>query len=493
LRAEGTKPTPQQVEQVHHGVIAARDIAATLAAIRATGATAEYLAVDVTDADAVQVALAPYRRRVTGIVHGAGVLADETVVAKRAAGIDRVLSTKIDGLTAVLDAVDGDRLTSVVLFASVAGVFGNRGQADYAMANEALNRLACSLKRGRPDMRVTAINWGAWAGGMVTPELARLFTTRGVPLIPLPTGASMFAEQFTAARGGDVLCVLGPDVPLSPRPAQRLPASGRRVIRDLASLVDDPVIADHSIGGVPVLPATVVVGAMLNISRQLFPGLLPVAVRDFAVFKGVSFADRPDHLEFLCTQDGADSIRVAVRDDRGRPRYGAKVELADRPPVPPPPVTVPDIESGEEIDVYAAGLFHGPLLQGIRRLLRYDDDGLALACEIPCHPIGNGEYTTDGYSPAFADVMLQAGDVWVGRLTHLASLPTAFGFLQSYRPLPHGRPFVIAVQPVWRKDPTFRFDVTACSPDTGEVLAVVRGVDAIASAALIDKFKAGAR
>jgi NAD(P)-dependent dehydrogenase (short-subunit alcohol dehydrogenase family) len=70
-----------------------------------------------------------------------------------------------------------------VLFASVSGIFGNRGQVDYAAANDALADLARWLD-SRTAARVVAIDWGPWAGGgMVGPELEREFARRGVGLL----------------------------------------------------------------------------------------------------------------------------------------------------------------------------------------------------------------------------------------------------------------------------------------------------------------------
>ena len=161
LRAGAAKPTPKDVERIYRGLVASREIRQTLAAVAAAGATAEYLAVDVTDAAATAKALAPYRDRISGLIHGAGVLADKAVVNQRAADVGPVLATKLAGLRSVLDAVGEDRLKHVVLFSSVAGFFGNRGQSSYASANEALNRIATTLRRRLPATRVTSVNWGA--------------------------------------------------------------------------------------------------------------------------------------------------------------------------------------------------------------------------------------------------------------------------------------------------------------------------------------------
>ncbi|NUT91003.1 MAG: SDR family NAD(P)-dependent oxidoreductase, partial [Saccharothrix sp.] len=241
-RAQGAKPLPREVEKTFKNVLAQREIQATLDAIRATGAQAEYLAVDVTDAEATREALRHHR--ITGVVHGAGVLADQLIVDKKAEDVAAVLGTKLHGLKSVLDAVDEPK--HVLLFSSVAGFFGNRGQSDYAMANEALNRVAVQLRTTLPNSRVTSVVWGAWAGGMVTPELERMFTERGVTLIPLTTGVDYFTEQFTKERSADVITVIGPDTPLSTR---EITAHTGTVRRSTTPLVNDPVLADHAING----------------------------------------------------------------------------------------------------------------------------------------------------------------------------------------------------------------------------------------------------
>ncbi|WP_408014244.1 KR domain-containing protein [Saccharopolyspora elongata] len=96
-----------------------------------------------------------------------------------------------------------------MLFTSVAGLLGNAGQADYAAANEALCRLAASWKRQRPDCHVTAIDWGAWDGGMDH------FHARGVWLLDPEVGAQAFVEQFGKERSDDVCALVGEDKSLS--------------------------------------------------------------------------------------------------------------------------------------------------------------------------------------------------------------------------------------------------------------------------------------
>ena len=117
---------------------------------------------------------------VTGIIHGAGRLADKYIQDKTESDFENVLSVKLDGLLSLLGAVDINHLDHLVLFSSVAGFYGNVGQTDYAIANEILSKAAHLFKTNHPKTHVSAINWGAWDSGMVSGELKAQFEAAGI-------------------------------------------------------------------------------------------------------------------------------------------------------------------------------------------------------------------------------------------------------------------------------------------------------------------------
>ena len=167
MRRSGTMPDPKTVGGHVAQVRAVREIRATLDAVRAVGAEAEYLAVDVCDASALATALDRVRQRwgpISGVVHAAGVLADAKLEDKTDAQYERVVSTKLVGLQALLTATKDDPLTHLCLFSSVAARQGNVGQVDYAMANETLHKVAISVAKARPDIKITSLGWGPWDG-----------------------------------------------------------------------------------------------------------------------------------------------------------------------------------------------------------------------------------------------------------------------------------------------------------------------------------------
>ncbi len=108
---------------------------------------------------------------------------------------ERVFRTKVDGARHLVSALRRD-LGFLVLFSSVAGVFGNRGQADYAAANDALDSLARSWA-ARFRGRVVAVDWGPWAGaGMVSAELEREYARRGIGLITIDDGIACLLREL---------------------------------------------------------------------------------------------------------------------------------------------------------------------------------------------------------------------------------------------------------------------------------------------------------
>ncbi|TMQ92251.1 SDR family NAD(P)-dependent oxidoreductase [Actinomadura soli] len=199
---------PAEIEAAVRTILAEREIHQNLEALRGHAASVRYHSGDVRDPDAVRdvvESVYAWHGRLDGVVHGAGIVEDRLIRDKTPESFARVYRTKVDGASALAQAVQPD-IGFFVVFGSVAGVYGNRGQADYAAANDACDALA-GVWRTRLRGRVLVADWGPWAGGgMVTPELAREYARRGVGLIEPDAGAAALLREI--AHGDETQVVL---------------------------------------------------------------------------------------------------------------------------------------------------------------------------------------------------------------------------------------------------------------------------------------------
>ena len=491
----GVRPSPRDVAAARDGVLAGREVRATLEAVRTHGATVRYAAVDVTDADQVRAALADVAHRATVLVHAAGTLADAMLDDKTRSDVHRVLAPKLAGLHHVTQALRDAPLHTVALFGSVAGVHGNPGQADYAVANEALARWGASADRHRNPRSVTTLAWGAWDGGMVTPDLREHFRALGVPLIDPDDGARAFADHLTGGATGWVL--LGAPEPLTgddPRPVA-LPAT---TTRDLEALRHEPVLEAHRVGDAPVLPTTVALGWMIDATERRSPDRVVTEVRDLAVRSGVVFGAEP--VEPLTADLGAlaadGTVPVAVRGSGPAPRYSATLVLgAAAPELLAARTDWPRDAVGREpedgVEHYRrAVLFHGPTLQGLRRVLAQTDDRLVLECTLPATPLARGAYAGRRHDPVTADVVLHGPLVLGHRLLGAACLPLAVGRIELGATIPAGEPFVIIVENPRVSSSILRSDVTVCATD-GTVLQCWVDVEVVTTPDMDERFARG--
>ena len=183
--------------------------------LKRQGGQAYYVAADVTNSESVTAAVTPLVKElgeVSGIIHGAGVLADKFIEQKTLDEFNAVYSTKIDGLLSLLTATKNENIKHLVLFSSAAGFYGNPGQSDYSIANDILNKTAYRFKALNPNAQVLSFNWGPWDGGMVTPELKRMFNDRGVYIIPLDAGAKLLVSELAADNNRCAQILVGNDL-----------------------------------------------------------------------------------------------------------------------------------------------------------------------------------------------------------------------------------------------------------------------------------------
>ncbi len=190
---------------------------AKIAAMRAAGAQVETAALDVADADALAAAVGG--RPVQGVIHAAGVLDDAPMAALDRGRIEAVLRPKLAGARA-LERVAPDA-AFFVMFGSIAGIWGNAGQAAYAAANAALEAIAA--QRVASGRRGLCLGWGPWSEVGMAAEAGALRRAEamGVGAISPRDGADLLVRLLGAEGPALGVVALDPARMRSPDPLFR--------------------------------------------------------------------------------------------------------------------------------------------------------------------------------------------------------------------------------------------------------------------------------
>ncbi|MDO9453308.1 MAG: SDR family NAD(P)-dependent oxidoreductase [Stagnimonas sp.] len=200
---------PAEIEQLTRRILADRAARETYAQVIAAGGSLMFTQMDVRDSKAFLGFIDQVysrRGRIDGVIHGAGVVEDKLVRDKTDESFGRVFDTKVGGALALRRRIRDD-VKFVVFFSSVASAFGNRGQVDYASANDVLDKLAYSWQQ-RIAGRVLSVNWGPWADtGMVSESLKNEYQRKGIGLIPQQEGVDALLRELSN-KGGDSQVVL---------------------------------------------------------------------------------------------------------------------------------------------------------------------------------------------------------------------------------------------------------------------------------------------
>ena len=228
---EGRAVSPARIQNEVRRKIAEQEVYQNLQAMRQVGATVEYIECDACDPRAFGQCLTDLEQRIgdiTAIVHGAGIIEDKLLRDKSAESFDRVLRTKLMPLLVMNEQISLKNLKFLMVFSSVASQIGNPGQGDYAAANETLNRIARWVSNQGPA-RAVAMNWGPWDGsGMVQPDVARQFASRGIHLVPVDAGLSAAWNELVPGRSERVRVLIGTG-PWSTGPQISAPQTARPV------------------------------------------------------------------------------------------------------------------------------------------------------------------------------------------------------------------------------------------------------------------------
>ncbi|MFI6996531.1 SDR family oxidoreductase [Nocardia sp. NPDC050175] len=478
-RQSSRRPNPADIDKEVRRVLAVREIRRNVAALEAAGSPALYLAADITDPAAVRAALAEVRAKwgpITGLVHGAGVLADRLVADKTDRQFEQVMGIKAEGFGQLCAQLQADPLRLVCVFSSVVASYGNPGQCDYAMANRILEHLASGWRAKDQGIVVKSLAWGPWQGGMVGPELAEQFRQRNVELIELDLGARAFVAELTSGSPDvRVLLAAGDAVAMDPDPAER---TAEIVVSDASH----PQLGDHMIVGRRVVPLAMMLDWFLRAAVDADAGLservlvaqnvqvlakatVPSSGRANFVVRTRRTAGQTPSFE-LAGQYGEHHCRATVFPD------------AETMPRAPHLGDSPGLTPLDPATAYAGpALFHGPRFQAIT-----DIEGVtaatAIGTVVGVRQLGwpNEPWRID---PAAVDGVFQLAVLWAEQALGATTLPMAIRECRFHPSAPTDEPLRCVVRAVAVNDADAVCDAVLARAD-GTTVAEFSGLQLVA-------------
>lgn len=458
---KGKKLTPVEVNKVLSSLRSQREIQTTLARVKSYGGEAIYISADVTNKTELAKQLEKVEENIgviTGIIHGAGNIADKRIEKKSQEDFHQVIEPKIKGLENLLSIFNPEKLKYIFLFSSVAGYFGNAGQTDYAVANEILNKFAYSFKYLFPKIRVVSINWGPWERGMIDPTLKTYYQQQKIDLIPVEVGVKFCRDEFMIASDHAVeqIVVSGSlSIPKNPFLQDFSVKNTRRIIK----IGDNPFLKDHVIGNNAVLPATCAVNWMVKSCEDVLPHYKVRVIENFKVFKGIIF--KPSyHNEYLSNvtnlaiKDIAHLFEVRISNqptEKNHFIYSYEAKLCFEKEWSEMPIYKNlDIQTDDKsYALYGEGsvLFHGKTFQGVKKVLHLNECKITSLCNLRVvEQKQQGQFPVNSFNPYLADVQLHNVLLWTYYQLGESCLPMGFEKIEQFQPLDFEQDFYVSTE-----------------------------------------------
>ncbi|HWM07010.1 MAG TPA: SDR family NAD(P)-dependent oxidoreductase, partial [Actinophytocola sp.] len=372
------------------------EVSTNLGRMAAAGIDVRYERADVTSLEEVRTAVERFTAElgeVTAVLHGAGRNEPNALANLTEEEVTRTLAPKIDGLRAVLAAVDEDRIKLLITFGSIIGRAGLRGEAHYSTANDWMTELTVKFQREHPDARALALEWSVWSGAGMGERLGvvEALMREGITPISTDNGIAVLRRVLADPSAGPVLVVSGraAGLPTLNLDRQELPLTrfldrvvvhypGIELISEAElSAGNDPYLSDHLLEGDLLFPAVLGMEAMTQVATALTghtgaPRLEEVEfLRPIVVRPGGS-----TNIRLVTLARDAGTVAVAIRSEEtgyGTDHFRAQLRFP-RPDLPTPlgagetSIGLPSVSVDPVGELYGGVLFQGKRFQ---RLLSY--------------------------------------------------------------------------------------------------------------------------
>ena len=378
-----------------------QELAANLQRMADTGITVRYARADVTDAAAVRSAvdeLVAATGPITAVLHGAGRNEPSGLTSLDMATFRRTFAPKIDGLRAVLDAVEPERLKLLVTFGSIIGRAGLRGEGHYSTANEWLADLTTEFGQAHPECRSLCMEWSVWSGVGMGERLSVVesLSRDGVTPISPDQGVEIMRRLVSDPDAPTVVVISGRtegidtvryDLPALPmlrfveKPLIRY--HGVELVTEVElSGGSDRYLPDHLLDGNLLFPAVFGMEAMAQVAAATTGSDLVPVIENAEFLRPIVVP--PDgsttiRIAAVVTDSDADTatVEVAIRSAEtgfAADHFSARLQLSGvtAPDGPPNQITegLPEVPLVPDTDLYGDTLFQGALFQRLQRYHR---------------------------------------------------------------------------------------------------------------------------
>ena len=492
LAAQGQKLTPRQVDGLLDKTMRAAATLRTLEIVQQAGGKGFYLTCDVTDAKSVSAVVKTVIKaegRVDVLIHAAGLEHSRKLESKPLEEVRETLAIKATGFFHFLKALEKVKkpLKAAIAFTSVAGRFGNSGQADYSAANDLVCRMTYALRRQNPALKAVAIDWSAWAQvGMASRgSIPMLMERAGIEMMqPEQAAPLVYRELVHGTSSGEVLLAgsLGllekprqADGGLNLEAANQALTAGRPIHIMFSRLTGldlntgvlleadlDPkaelFLKDHALNGIPLLPgvmgiegfsvAAKHISSVLASEKNGFNVARLEDIRFLAPFK--FYKDEPRRITWraqVAHENGALVAHVILesklvrygREEEKLLHFSGKVHLSPIGEKAEECMAVPPVWNGHYTvkakDIYNL-YFHGPAFQVLEAVQRSGETVLGkLNKRTPAITAEGQELVS---TPVLVELCMQTAGIWEAGSTGSLALPRSIGELRLFPITPNG-------------------------------------------------------
>lgn len=313
---------------------AAERVIETIADFQSRGIDVTYYSCDVADPAAVQSVFSKIYQEyghIDGVVHGAGILKDNLIKSMDLYDFKRVIEVKLLGAWYLYEAVGEHPLKFFACLSSAASAQGNPGQSNYAAGNRMMSALMTHFLRQRPETIFKSFMLPPIEGmGMAdNPEIRAIMKRAQTDYIHIDEFAELFWRELLLSQRDDACVLYMRSLPelktapirLVPRDdeSELLSVQGIAFPRDALPLIDsveglalescslrafrtfstdrDLWIDDHKpfvFLRHPLLSAIMVIEAMLEACRILYPTLEVISAKDVWFFDVIECPSHTD-------------------------------------------------------------------------------------------------------------------------------------------------------------------------------------------------------